>query len=295
MKKKKFIFLNIFLVIVAMTSFFLWRKEARRETVLGLDKYTNQAVVCGFNDEKERIERFFSLKENFKKNDQAIQVGIISHHLPDAFPIISEFWKNVYTSSGPRKTFFVLGPDHFENCNALFATSGLDFETPFGVLRVNKEIRNLLAEKGVEVNNTCFQGEHSIGVQILFIKYLYPQAEIVPIIFSSSASGDITKNIVDFISSYKDEATVILSVDFSHFNSFEEAQKIDGQTLEMIKGGVDRNYKLKMVDSPGSLETVMGLAKKWGTQEFVEFKLGNSFEFSGNKDSTVGYISGYFK
>lgn len=295
MRKKLIISLVIFLAPIMVACLFLFQKKDSKEAVLGLDKYTNQFVVSGFEDERERIERFFSLKENFKKNDQEIQIGITSHHLPDAFPIISEFWKNVYTSSGPRKTFFVLGPDHFENCNSLFATSGLDFETPFGVLEVDKEIRKSLIEKGVEMNGTCFQGEHSMGVQILFIKYLYPQAKIVPILFSSKASEDVVENIVNFISPYKDTATVILSVDFSHFNSFEEAQKIDGQTLEMIKSGVDRNYKLKMVDSPGSLETAIGLAKKWGMKDFVDFKLGNSYEFSGNKDSTTGYISGYFR
>lgn len=295
MRKKSIILLVIFLALLVVTFLFLLQKKDSKEAVLGLDKEHKQFVFFGFDEEKEMVERYFSLKENFKKNNQMMQLGITSHHLPDAFPIISEFWKNIYTSSGPRKTFIVLGPDHFENCNSLFATSGLDFETPFGVLEVDEEIRKSLIEKGVEANETCFQGEHSIGVQILFIKYLYPQAKIVPIIFSSRASEDVVKNIADFISPYKDEATVILSVDFSHFNALEEARKIDGQTLEMIRNGVENDYKLKMVDSPGALETTIMLAKKWGMKEFVDFKLGNSFEFSGNKDSTVGYISGYFK
>ena len=223
-----------------------------------------------------------------------VQAGITSHHLPTALPFISEFYKTIQNSDGPRETFAIIGPDHLEKCRGDAAVTYLGYRTPFGELNVDKDAVRNLVNAGATLDDECFDGEHSIAVQTLFIKYLYPNAKIVPILFSSDASGELVDKIVNSLFLNRDKIAVIGSVDFSHYESYERAKEIDDASENMIRNMDWEGFALKHADSPASLGAVILFSNKTGAINPLIIGRANSYEFNSSKDNTTGYMNALF-
>ncbi|GEM_PF-508960 len=236
------------------------------------------------------------VKKNSKKTDTDIHLGITSHHLPTAASFIGEFYRAIWNANGPRDTFIVIGPDHFERCKSSFSISGLAYQTPFSTLQPDKEIISALQkEGGVKRNDTCFEGEHSIGVQAFFISYLYPHARIVPLAVSSTADAATIVKIKNILLKFQNRAMVIGSFDFSHYYSYETAQGIDAQSEKMIQDLNGSGFTFRHIDSPAGAQLTLLLAKESGVGNSEILGRKNSFDFTGQGSDTTGYINAIFE
>jgi AmmeMemoRadiSam system protein B len=217
------------------------------------------------------------------------QIGITSHHLPTAVSFIAQFYNTITQSNSPTTTFVVIGPDHYEHCKRAASTTQRPYYTPFGILNSNSGIINDL-EKNAEVSEVdgCFDGEHSIGVHSMFIKLLYPSATIVPIIYSSAAPDLEVEKVAGVLAKYKNEITVVVSVDFSHYQSTEVANQLDADSGTMIKNLDGGGLTLRHMDSPASIKTAIALAKLWSLKPYM-LKHANSYDFTGQSVNTTGY------
>jgi MEMO1 family protein len=261
----------------------------------------------GTNQSSLHNSRFFEFKEDVKKNlskgendqanlrDKTLQIGITSHHLPVAAPLIASLYKGFSISKGPRDTFVILGPDHFEKCKSRIALTEIGYTTPFGEIGINQEMLEKIQKQGFGVDNDCFEGEHSISVQAIFIKNLYPEAKIVPIVFSSGTSEEEINKLAETLFEFKEEISIVVSVDFSHYNSYEEAKLLDRKSEKMIREMNGDSLKLKYVDSPPAVKTALILAEKMGYNGAKVLSRGNSYEFTGKKELTTGYMSIIFQ
>ena len=82
------------------------------------------------------------------------------------------------------KNIFIFAPAHYERIYGCAVCDYDEFETPFGNLAVNKELSQEIAEFcDCTVNNFAFEKEHSLEVQLPFIKKLFPEAKIVPVLY----------------------------------------------------------------------------------------------------------------
>jgi hypothetical protein len=246
-----------------------------------------------FELEKLVIENFQSASINQNSNYWT-QIGITSHHLPTALPFIVDFYKALLNSQGPREIFIILGPDHLEKCYAPVSTTKNSYLTPFGELYIDEEIVNELSNTGVYVDNQCFEDEHSIGVQAIFIKYLFPNAKIVPLIFSSSTGDNALGKIIDVLVKYKDRITIISSVDFSHHQFYDKAAQLDQISQQMIKGLDGSSFNVEYIDSPAVVKLAILLAKKIGSNDAIIIGRANSYDFTGYPENTTGYINAIF-
>jgi len=61
----------------------------------------------------------------------------------------------------------------------------LSYITPFGTTEINQEIVDDLIKVGVGLDNKTLTKEHSVNSQAVFIKYLFPHAKIVPLVFKA--------------------------------------------------------------------------------------------------------------
>jgi len=133
--------------------------------------------------------------------------------------------------SKPVDLFVILGIGH-SGVNNLFALTEKDFNTPIGIVQTDAEIVK-------EINNRCefdflseeliHRDEHSIEFQTVFLKHLFSNFRIVPILCSfnhnvfNNSQIEQTKKFSSFINSVKSvlaefSGTVcfIASVDFAH-------------------------------------------------------------------------------
>lgn len=217
------------------------------------------------------------------------QIGVTSHHLPVAVSLIAHLYNTLTQANSPTTTIVIIGPDHFEHCKRAASTTRRPFYTPFGILSSNNGIIDDLEKNaGVAEIDGCFNGEHSIGVHSMFVKLLYPNSTIVPIIYSSAAPDSEVKKIAEVLSKYKNEITVIVSVDFSHYQSATVANQLDADSGVMIKNLDGGGLALRYLDSPASIKTAIALAKLWNLKPYM-LKHANSSDFTGQSVNTTGY------
>lgn len=221
-----------------------------------------------------------------------IKMGITSHHLPTAIAFIAEFYKTLFKNKSNRDLFVIVGPDHFEKCGSRISITDLPYETAFGEASIDNGIIKELSNNGVAIDNKCFQGEHSIGVEAVFIKYLFPNAKIVPIILSSGAKNDDLIKAAEVLKKHRN-ATVIESTDFSHYRTADIAARLDAESERMIKDLTVDNINLEHIDSPPSIKLIMMLAN-WHSLKPEIFGHANSYEFTGQSKNTTSYINAVF-
>jgi len=111
------------------------------------------------------------------------------------------------------------------------------FSTPIGSLKIdNKTAKELLKkDNDVTINLTVHAKEHSIEVQLPFIKYLFPDAKILPVIIGSSdinLCNRFGKALAEILRNKK--TLIVISSDLSHYPNFDDAIKVDNVTLKSI-------------------------------------------------------------
>jgi len=111
------------------------------------------------------------------------------------------------------------------------------FAAPLGDLRIDNIAASELLKRDSDVNTdlSVHKEEHSIEVQIPFIKYLFPDVKILPVIVGEPDIEMCTrfgKTLADIVKNKK--VLIIASSDLSHYPAFNDAVKVDNTTLKTI-------------------------------------------------------------
>ena len=135
------------------------------------------------------------------------------------------------------ETLFVFAPAHRVPVETLAVTSFDAFSTPLGEVYVHKDLTRDMEKMGYPVIDAAFTNEHSIEVQLPFIKQFMPNTNIVPVLVGSANPQIIT----DIIAKYWDNENIgfVISSDLSHFYNRQEASRIDAVTADMIENNIN--------------------------------------------------------
>ncbi len=134
---------------------------------------------------------------------------------------------------GLPETVVIIGPNHTGYGRAVSASSE-DFETPLGVVKVDREVVSRL--RGVvEIDRTAHLYEHSLEVQLPFLQYLSTDIKIVPVIMGQQdiVMARETAKVLREACGEKD-VLYLASSDFSHYVPAVKAKEEDGKVLERI-------------------------------------------------------------
>jgi len=130
-------------------------------------------------------------------------------------------------------TFVILGPNH-NGIGAGVATTDEDFETPFGLVKIDHEIVAKL-KGAVDNDPVSHRFEHSIEVQLPFLQYIDRDIRIVPISMGFQdyeTAVDTAKAVKKAIAGR--DVCIIASTDFSHYIPPEKARELDTKVIEKI-------------------------------------------------------------
>lgn len=221
-------------------------------------------------------------------------------------PTAGAGFKYIPEDAGYDNIFLIGTSHHFAFDGAAVYTSG-DFLTPLGRVEVNKEIGKKLKENCSYfiTRDDVHNPEHSLEVQLPFIQcHFKREIPIVPILIGTGNTM-ILKTIADALQPYFNEKNLfIISSDFSHYPSYEDACRIDKITMEaIIKGDPDNFLRtIRSLESEGTkgLATAMcgwssGLVLLYlaGNEKGLSYKhidYSNSGDSkAGDKTSVVGY------
>lgn len=128
-------------------------------------------------------------------------------------------------------TFVIVGPSHR---GYLTCTSAIPWETPLGVIEVDNEFIRAL---DIKVDEASHRNEHSIEVQMPFIRYRFPHARVVPLMMgeqSLDSAKALAEDILRAIASTGQEVKIVASSDFSHYIREEVARRQDLYAIEAL-------------------------------------------------------------
>lgn len=135
------------------------------------------------------------------------------------------------------EAYIVIGPDHYGNGYDLCLCSE-PYETPFGECEVDWEAAAMLA-RHIPDAPRAHSREHSIEVELPFLKYIDPEARIVPIIM-----GDQSRGSAERLAGYIRDAcagrdiVIIASSDLVHYVPRDYAVRMDGEFMDRV-GALD--------------------------------------------------------
>lgn len=143
----------------------------------------------------------------------------------------------------PYKRIFLLGPSHHEWLDGASVNTEADYyATPLGLVKVDHEtaLRLAKADHVFSYNPKAHDREHCLEVQLPFLQRRFGEDTVPPIVPIIISTNDFRKlqQIADVLKPYfTDENLFVVSSDFSHYPSYEDAYEVDGKTGKAIETG----------------------------------------------------------
>ena len=188
----------------------------------------------------EEVDSFLALHRNDAKYSNVAAL-IVPHA---GYYFSGNVAASAYMAIDPKKQYkriFLLGPSHHEWLDGASVNTEADwYATPLGNVKVDHET-------AVALTNTdsvfCYRSEahdreHCLEVQLPFLQRSFKEVPpIVPIVISTNDYEKL-KRMAEVLKPYfTDENLFVISSDFSHYPSYEDACEVDAKTGKAVESG----------------------------------------------------------
>lgn len=202
------------------------------------------------------------------------------------------------------KTVIVLGTGHHKIFSGVAVYSQGVFVTSLGKINIDEDFVNSIIGRNSEifVDEAAFTKEHSVEAQLPFLQKSLKNFKIVPLIVGD-CSLEVCKKIMLVLKesiAQRDDVLLIVSSDLYHGYDFQEADKIDAFTIDLIKKmdyqGLYYALREGKAQACGGIGIVIGLwlATEMGYNNVEVLSQTNSALVTGKTvkgEWTVGYTS----
>jgi len=214
--------------------------------------------------------------------------GIIVPHAGYIYsgPTAAYAYKQLQNLKGKKYNVFLLGPSHYVFTSASIGNFD-SFETPLGPIKVNRVLcEELLKNIDLDFYPQAHTQEHSLEVQLPFLKMVLKDFEIIPMVIGEASPDRLAEILAPHF--LEEENLFVFSSDLSHYNPYDIAKSIDKKSLDII-GALDLERD-DQIDACGKIpiQTAMRLALKHKCKmELLDYR--NSGDTAGDKGGVVGY------
>jgi AmmeMemoRadiSam system protein B len=212
------------------------------------------------------------------------------------------------TARGQFDVAVLVGPSHFVAFEgaALWPDGG--FDSPLGVARIDEAAARALTESPiVKAIPTAHQREHSLEMQLPFVRRVHPDLPIVPVLIGFQHRATIDALADALVHTFEGRrALLVASTDLSHYFDAKTAASLDGQVKERV-AAFDPEGLLDLFEQypehergryvacgGGAAIAVMKAARRLGATDGRVLKYAHSGEVSGDYDGVVGYLAAAF-
>jgi AmmeMemoRadiSam system protein B len=226
-----------------------------------------------------------------------IRGGVVPHYTLMSYMIAG--WFQALGKQGVER-IIVIGPNHYDAGSFKIISGVYGWETAFGLVEADtKAIQNLESTGLIRIDDAVLTREHAIGALVPYLKYYLPKAKIVPLILKSDVNMEDSEKLSEALKPLMDEKTVVVvSMDFSHYLTWDKAEVKDQETVAIIKA-MDTNKLMTFVsdhvDSRGSITTLIKLMKELGATKLEIMDHNNSGALDNNNliPTTSTFVMGY--
>ena len=191
-------------------------------------------------------------------------------------------------------TFVVIGPSHrgYINC-----VSEIPWETPLGVVDTDGEfVRSL----DIETDELSHRDEHSLEVQMPFIKYRFPRARIAPVMMGQqdyASAMRLAEKIRHAIHLTKQDVRIVASSDFSHYVPAAKAISDDLWAIEPLVTLDTKEFYRRIAERRvtacgyGPITAMVSACTGLGAKAAKLIRYATSGDVTGDTREVVGYAS----
>jgi AmmeMemoRadiSam system protein B len=202
-------------------------------------------------------------------------------------PVAGTAYASLAARGGQVERVILLGPSH-RVAFAGVATSGAGaFETPIGPVPVDRETVAALVQAGLAREfEPAHENEHSLEVQLPFLKQLFPDARVVPLL-----AGDDDWHAAERVLATLwggEETAIVVSSDLSHYHAYATAQRLDASTAKSIERLAAGEVDHEQACGATGVNALLALAAEKGLA-CTTLDLRNSGDTAGPKNRVVGY------
>lgn len=200
------------------------------------------------------------------------------------------------------KRVVIISPSHSEYFPGISVFEGDAYETPLGMLQVDKEFSNRLETD----NGVIFQGfeghrrEHALEVQLPFLQSVLEDFTIVPVVMGDQSKKNIDTLAKKLAEVADDETLIVASSDMSHFYSKSKADLLDSVIEKRVREfdfeslQNDLDYRNCEACGGGPIVVLMKAAKLKNIQHSMVLHRSDSGDVTGDEKEVVGYLSAVF-
>ena len=190
---------------------------------------------------REEVDSLLTLHKGDRIYDNAAAV-IVPHA---GYYFSGNVAASAYMSIPTDKTYkriILLGPSHHEWLNGASVNTEADYyATPLGNVKVDHETAVALTKEDsvFRYRSEAHDREHCLEVQLPFLQRRFKGdvPPIVPIIISTNDFSKL-KRMAEVLKPYfTDENLFVISSDFSHYPSYDDACEVDARTGKAVESG----------------------------------------------------------
>jgi len=201
-----------------------------------------------------------------------------------------------------HKRVVIISPSHSEYFPGISIFEGDAYETPLGMLKVDKEFREKL-ETSDGIIFKGFEGhrrEHALEVQLPFLQSVLEEFKIVPVVMGDQSKRNIDALAKKLAEVTDDETLIVASSDMSHFYSKSRADKLDSVVEKRVRefdfDSLQNDLDNKDCEACGGgpILALMKAAKLKNVQHSMVLHRSDSSDVTGDEKEVVGYLSAVF-
>jgi MEMO1 family protein len=221
--------------------------------------------------------------------------------------------------SGAPETVVLFGAVHNWGVDRPALYGPGTWDTPLGPVSVDDDLNRAIlqaAEDRIVQDPDAHEGEHSIEVQVPFVRYLFPQARIVPLLVPPAVGAEATGEIVArATAARKGRIYFVGSSDLTHYGARNYGFAPHGSGVQALAWARQNDCRLlddmvamrasdivpratadRSACGPGAIAATVAAAAAWGAKKGVILEQTSSYDVqpAGAPSDFVGYAAVVF-
>jgi AmmeMemoRadiSam system protein B len=199
----------------------------------------------------------------------------------------------------------LVGPSHFVGFDGVALYPEGAFDSPLGPALIDREgAEAIAAAPVVEAIPSAHRREHSLEMQLPFLKYVLPDVPIVPLLMGYQVRETITALAAALTAAFAGRrALIVASTDLSHYFDAATATSLDGRVqravaafdpeslLDLFEQYPEAERGRYVACGGGPAISALLAARALGAREARVLRYAHSGEISRDDTAVVGYLA----
>ena len=230
-------------------------------------------------------------------------VGLVAPHAGMMYSGPVAAWSYRAVQGSAYEVVVLVGPSHRSAFSGVALYPRGAFETPLGPIEVAEDIAASLGDATPIISeNLALHGpEHSLEMQLPFLKRVLPSTPIVPMIMGYQSESTIRSlgDALAFVLAGR-RALLVASSDLSHYLDARIASVVDRDVLDCVARFDPDGLMALLREKPdhacggGPIMSVMLASRALGARGGRVLRYADSGDVSGDKKAVVGYMAAAF-